>query len=147
MTRVFYESVDSPRAPALPKPTFFRKAVRCAFASVKSLHSSFAITVILTSDERMRMLNTAYRGLRKTTDVLSFLIDPPTRTRQGEGEIYISISRARAQQVRYAVSLEEEFARLTIHGVLHILGYDHADSHERKRMRAFEHAALHCLDI
>jgi len=87
------------------------------------------VQLILVGDAYMQNLNATYRGKNHTTDVLSFSLelqdsDLPDLDAVG-GEIYISLERTRVQAAEQAVPLVEEMARLLIHGLLHLAGYDH----------------------
>lgn len=82
-----------------------------------------SIIINLIDDKLMRKLNRKYRGINKTTDVLSFEI--------GEGgvlgEVYISHPKAKRQAKEYDCSVGEELSRLAGHGILHLLGYKHKE--------------------
>lgn len=94
------------------------------------------ITLRLTGDQEMRQLNQTFRGIAHTTDVLAFnqdTIDPETN-RLYLGDIIISVDRARQQAQEHGHSLEQEAAFLTIHGTLHLLGYDHARPEDHREM-------------
>lgn len=98
-----------------------------------------AVTIIFVDDAYIRRLNREYRHLDRATDVLSFAMDDDTTPDQDLlGEIYISMDRAQDQAVRYHVSVDEELQRLVVHGCLHLLGYDHHRTVERKVMRQKE---------
>ncbi|HIG48939.1 MAG TPA: rRNA maturation RNase YbeY [candidate division Zixibacteria bacterium] len=98
-----------------------------------------AVTMIFIDDAYIRRLNREYRHLDRATDVLSFKMDDGTTPDQDLlGEIYISMDRARDQAVRYHVSVDEELQRLVVHGCLHLLGYDHHRTAERRVMRQKE---------
>ena len=88
--------------------------------------------LILTDDAFIRRLNAAYRGKDMATDVLSFDLgaDSPLDAASVHGEIYISLERTRTQATEQGVTILEELARLLIHGLLHLAGYDH-DTPER----------------
>ena len=95
--------------------------------------------MIFIDDAYIRRLNREYRHLDRATDVLSFKMDDDTTPDQDLlGEIYISMDRARDQAVRYHVSVDEELQRLIVHGCLHLLGYDHRRTAERRVMRQKE---------
>ncbi len=103
------------------------------------------IAVVLTDDARSRTLNREWRGIDHATDVISFAYDehePDAATRPVRGDLLISLDRVRVQAKRYRVSEGAEFARLVIHGALHLCGHDHMKAGERKWMRAREEAAL-----
>ena len=89
------------------------------------------LSLLLTDDEGVRILNHAYRGQDKPTDVLSFPLweqQPPTlpgNTALPLGDIVISLTRATAQAQELKHSALREAVFLFVHGLLHLLGYDH----------------------
>lgn len=94
------------------------------------------LTLQLTDDGTVRRLNQGYRGINETTDVLAFnqdFINPETNQTY-LGDIIISLERACLQAVDNNHTLNDETALLTIHGTLHLLGYDHSDEEEKERM-------------
>jgi probable rRNA maturation factor len=101
------------------------------------------IGIALVDDPTMRDANVTFRGLDRTTDVLSF--DLRAALAPGEprtGEVVISTDRVVVQARRYRLHPSRELARLTIHGVLHLQGFDHRRAAERRRMRALEREIL-----
>ena len=115
------------------------------------------ITVMITGDKRIRELNRNFKGEDDITDVLSFNVDEPSddsgdeewpefASESGESEVSVEVESDRLgdiaislpQVVRQAAenckSTDRELAMLTIHGVLHLLGYDHAEPDEEKVM-------------
>lgn len=120
------------------------------------------VSVVLVDDEYIRELNRDYRGLDQTTDVLSFaLLEPgaeappiiPEETSDPEalpellGDIYISVPRAVEQAENYEHTLERELCFLGIHGLLHLLGYDHHETEETALMREMEEKILQEFDL
>ena len=95
-----------------------------------------SLTLVLTGDEEIRALNRAYRGIDSATDVLSFPANEPDPETGALylGDVILSLPRAAAQAARGGHSLEEELRLLVVHGVLHLLGYDHADPEEKAAM-------------
>jgi probable rRNA maturation factor len=94
------------------------------------------LTIVLTDDARLHELNRDYLGIDAPTDVLSFPAsetDPETGTRY-LGDILISVARAQAQAEAAGHPLESELQLLAVHGVLHLLGHDHAQAGEKDRM-------------
>lgn len=87
------------------------------------------VTVALVSDRRMRALNRQFRGRDYATDVLSFPADAPTTLRAGDrnflGDIVIAIGLAKRQARDAGHSIQTELRVLALHGLLHLLGYDH----------------------
>jgi probable rRNA maturation factor len=105
------------------------------------------LSVRLTGDEALRVLNRDFLGHDHTTDVLSF----PSAERNPEtgavyfGDIAISYPRARAQAAAGAHPVWAELQLLVVHGVLHLLGHDHADPAEHARMWAAQAEILRKL--
>ena len=113
-------------------------------------------TIALSSDERVRTLNLAYRGQDKPTNVLSFPQVQPdlleTMSNSDDGEILLGdIVLARETCVREAaekgVSVADHATHLIVHGTLHLVGYDHVDDHGAEAMEALEVKALASLGI
>lgn len=110
------------------------------------------MTVTLTDNEEIRRLNSTYRNIDKKTDVLSFPLWE--RTTEAEpfvnpetgcgmlGDIVISLPQMEEQAAEYGHSAKREAAYLCVHGVLHLLGYDHMNEQEKAVMRAKEEALL-----
>ena len=101
------------------------------------------LSILLVDDEEIRRLNREHRGKDKATDVLSFALAPAAGgSRDGPerllGDVVISVESARRQAADYDAPLQNELYRLLIHGVLHVLGYDHEKPDERKAMIAQE---------
>ena len=97
--------------------------------TLEQLHIENATyTVILTDDEEVWYLNKTYRNIDRTTDVLSFALNDggsfpgPVNVL---GDIYISIPKMKSQAVEYDHSEKRELSFLAVHGLLHLLGYDH----------------------
>ncbi len=108
---------------------------------------SAELSVLITDDETVRELNREYAGDDTPTDVLAFSL------REGEefaspdgvlrlGEVIISYPTARRQAADAGIPVEREIEHLLVHGVLHLLGYDHAEPQEEDRMRARERDLL-----
>ncbi len=99
------------------------------------------VNVAFVDDETMRAYNRDYRGIDKTTDVLSFhYFDDFSECGENEvaGEILLSESRIREQAPEYGNTAEEETYKLLVHSLTHLLGYDHETDEEYERMRAVE---------
>jgi len=113
------------------------RAVRAVFEHQATLESPDAeLSIVLTDDARLQELNRDYLGIDAPTDVLSFPAsetDPQTGARY-LGDILISIPRAQAQAEAGGHPLEAEVQLLVVHGVLHLLGHDHAQARQRARM-------------
>ena len=120
-----------------------------------------SISLAIADDETVHRLNREYRGLDETTDVLAFPlwesrededtgegdIFPPTEEEAPVGEIVISYPQAARQARDGKRVIKAEMALLIVHGVLHLLGYDHADAQEESRMWAKQDQVLAKIPI
>jgi len=100
------------------------------------------ISISIVDNEEIHQINKQFRGIDRPTDVLSF----PQLTFE-EGEIIISLERAREQAEEYGHSLKREIAFLTAHSMLHLLGYDHMEPEEEKEMFAKQKEILELAGI
>ena len=101
--------------------------------------------VTLTNDKGIHGINCEQRGVDRPTDVLSFPIDEMNydTNRRYLGDMVLSLERAEAQGEEYGGGFAHEVQYLTVHSVLHLLGYDHLDEGEEKaKMRAREKAIM-----
>jgi probable rRNA maturation factor len=139
-------------------PTGVRMLIRrCCHAVLagEDFSGSAEISVTFVDDEKIRALNRQYRNIDKSTDVLSFplgidgVYDVNNDTgAQMLGDIVISMQHAVEQAKLYGHSLQREVGFLTVHSMLHLLGYDHeAGGLEMVRMREKEEAALTQLGL
>jgi len=99
------------------------------------------VTVVLVSDGELLRMNREFLRHDYFTDVITF----PIENDPMEGEIYISIDRAREQAAQYGVGVYHEVCRLAIHGTLHLAGHDDATFEERAAMSALEDRYLATL--
>lgn len=102
------------------------------------------VTIVLTDEVEIQNLNRRFAGRDEPTDVLSFA-DHSRDIETGDiyyGDVVIAVPVAKVQAESTGHSLEAELALLTIHGVLHLLSYDHAQSKERQRMWATQSAIM-----
>lgn len=105
-------------------------------------YSKGEISFALVEDERIQGLNKKYRQKDKPTDVLSFNMDDKIW-----GDIIISTDRAISQAEDYGHSIKRELGFLVVHGILHLLGYDHQSNGERIEMRQKEERVLNELNL
>lgn len=96
------------------------------------------LSIIFIDDDTMHKYNLDYRGIDRTTDVLSFALEDnqtfKTEIRQ-LGDIFISIPKMRMQAQEYKHSEKRELSFLVVHGLLHLLGYDHTRSEEEEKIQ------------
>jgi probable rRNA maturation factor len=106
------------------------------------------LSVMLADDATVRELNHRYRDTDAATDVLSFSqaegddFAQPEGTAPHLGDVIISVDTARRQATEFGVPLQDEVAHLLVHGVLHLLGYDHEAPDDERVMRLREDAIL-----
>ena len=130
------------------RSTTLRALLRAALERLGFPRAS--VSLVLTDDARIRILNRDFLETDRPTDVLSFPLAEPGDLEDPArdlflGEIYISVETARAQARAARRPLSREVAHLAIHGLLHLLGHDHATASERRRMRAVESRLLRTL--
>lgn len=122
-----------------------------AVAHLHGLDDMTEVDITIVDDEEIHILNREYRNVDRPTDVLSFALD------EGEedepelidgpeehllGDIIISAETAQRQGEEFGHGLEREIVYLAVHGLLHLLGYDHMTDEDKKIMRAKEEEAL-----
>jgi len=106
------------------------------------------ISISFVNQDEIRILNRDYRNIDKETDVLSFpFTDPKDWQNKSDmplalGDIIICMPVAQAQAETYGHSLGRELGFLTIHGLLHLAGYDHMEPEEEERMRQAQREIL-----
>ena len=151
--------------PHVNTPALTAQIKRCIAAALdaEGVEVPCEVNVLLTNNEGIREINRDYRNVDRPTDVLSFpmfelipgafpedteaLRDPGSEL-VPLGDMAISVERVRAQAEEFGHGMDRELSYLTVHSVLHLLGYDHVDEGEMKRqMRAREDAIMEGLGI
>lgn len=132
-------------------PIDTRWVARTALAIRDHLCPLGEIGVLLVGDRRMQALNRRFRGVNRTTDVLAFAFrEGPGEKLHPEqlGDVVLCLPQARRQAQEAGHSLRRETAWLLVHGILHLLGYDHKRSRrDAERMRRKEREILKKLKI
>lgn len=99
-------------------------------------YSDHEISIVFTDNAEIKELNTTYRGISKPTNVLSFpmlennaddIISPDTGLL---GDVVISVETALQEATEAAITLEQRLSQLLVHGILHLIGYDHEQGEE-----------------
>jgi probable rRNA maturation factor len=106
------------------------------------------LSIALVDDAGIRALNAAWRGRDRATDVLAFSLEEgPHAERRGAllGDVVIGVETAARQARARRRDLDDEVARLLVHGALHLIGHDHVRAGEARRMRAEERRILRAL--
>ena len=112
------------------------------------------VSVTLTNNTYIHQLNKQYRGIDRPTDVLSFALNESEEPEIEDGpdvnvlgDLIISVERAQEQAADYGHSVRREVAFLTVHGMLHLLGYDHMEEADRLEMEAEQRFVMEKLGI
>jgi len=121
------------------------KRAAAAAAKAAGFRGAYSLTVLLSSDRRLKVLNRDFRGLDQTTNVLSFPAAPNKEKYHGDVALALGVTRkeAKAESKRIA----DHATHLVVHGVLHLAGYDHSHDRDAKVMEALEVQILHRLGI
>lgn len=136
---------------------------KCALASLQYMEfdTNVEISVMLTDNEGIRALNSMHRNIDRATDVLSFpmfeydqdgniIEDYAEFNEMGElclGDIVISLERAAEQAEEYGHTFEREVGFLTVHSMLHLLGYDHMTPEDEEEMFGYQREILDELNL
>ncbi len=126
-----------------------------AVLKIEDFINNAEINVTLVDDNEIKTLNSQFRNIDRSTDVLSFPLGEngeydinPENDCAMLGDVVISVEHAVKQAEEFGHSIEREIAYLTVHSVLHLLGYDHIDEAEEKKiMRKKEEQALKLLGL
>ena len=121
-------------------------------------NSKLYITVTLTTKENIKEINKEYRNIDRATDVLSFPmfekdeLEAKIKNRDFEhvdvlGDLVISIEKVKEQAEEYGHSFERELSYMLVHGFYHLMGYDHIEEEDKKKMRPKEEKILNDLKI
>tara|TARA_Y100000590_G_C15415690_1_gene899346 strand:- start:151 stop:594 length:444 start_codon:yes stop_codon:yes gene_type:complete len=113
--------------------------------TLKSENFNFAkISIILSNKEYIRKLKKEYFNVDVYTDVIAFNLEDDDENL--DGELYISIDNVLENSKIYNVSLDDEFKRVLIHGVLHLVGYNDSNDKEKKNMTMLENKYIKLID-
>ena len=109
------------------------------------------LNIVIVDNKKIQEINKLYRNKDAVTDVISFAFEEVPDVKYDDvrflGEIYISYERCKEQAAEYGHSVKREFCYLAVHGLLHLLGYDHIKEEDKKEMRPKEEKILNQLNI
>ena len=137
-------------------PPEIEENVRAAAEKVGELYGveNGEVSVTLTDNAYIHTLNREYRGIDRPTDVLSFALNESDEPEVADGpnvnvlgDLIISVERAKEQAADYGHSVKREIAFLTVHGMLHLLGYDHMEEEDRIEMENEQRYVMEQLGI
>ncbi len=121
------------------------------FACKKMNVKNPLLNIVIVDNKKIQEINKTYRNKDAVTDVISFAFEEVSDVEYTDvrflGEIYISYERCKEQAEEYGHSVKREFCYLAVHGLLHLLGYDHIEEEDKKVMRALEEEILNEYDI
>ena|SRR5665647_1478646 len=127
--------------------TYADKAIHTALENV-IFEAGYQVSVSFVDNKEIKALNLQYRGINEITDVLSFpMEDEDERGVALLGDIVLCVDRAAEQALEFGHTLEREISYLTVHSVLHLLGYDHENDDEQGEMRKTEKEIMMKLQI
>ena len=135
-----------------------KKVLEKCFEEEGLMDSKLIITVTFTNPEEIRKINKKYRKIDKATDVLSFPMFEKEELEQKIaskdflyedmlGDLIISIEKVKEQAIEYGHSFERELSYMLVHGFYHLMGYDHIEEEDKKKMRPKEEKILNELKI
>ena len=113
--------------------------------AIDKLRIDGIFSIIFIDDIKMHEMNKMYRGIDRTTDVLSFALNDEKSFKADIdvlGDIYVSIPKMKEQAIEYGHSEKRELSFLVIHGLLHLLGYDHMEESDEKVMFSLQEEIL-----
>lgn len=153
---VYYENEQNAIPVTYKLKMLIRRAITDTLA-FEQYNNDVEVSVTLTDNENIQDLNLRFRGIDAPTDVLSFPLfdfegetdEPPVDEIQNMlGDIVLNLERTRAQAEEYGHSFEREAAFLTVHSMLHLLGYDHETGEDDEAdMRARQRAIMERMGL
>lgn len=124
--------------------------VVCKVSELLNVNNSF-VSIVLTDNKHIHEINKTYRNIDRETDVISFAFMDNDENIKSDitdlGEIYISLEKAHSQAEDYNHSFEREICFLLVHGLLHLLGYDHMNEKDEKEMFGLQDEILNSLGV
>ena len=109
------------------------KIVKITAMVVKKIKGEVEINVV--NDIAMKKINKQYRNINKTTDVLAFAWNEDKQIKSNIlGQVYLSYPQIKKQAKEFNISVKEEFTRILVHGLLHVVGYDHTTKKQANKM-------------
>ena len=127
-------------APDIPEKSFFEN---CAIRALSSFRNHAELTIRLVDKEESRELNRRWRGINKPTNVLSFPAEGVEHAVPDLlGDVVICIALAHAEADARGIARKAHWAHLIVHGILHLLGFDHEKESQAREMEDKERAIL-----
>ena len=154
MYEIIYEDVE----PNEEYEKTIEQVLKECYKEEKLENSKLIITITLTTPSKIRKINNEYRQIDRATDVLSFpMFEKSELDKKIEnndflyedilGDIIISVEKVKEQAKEYGHSFERELSYMVVHGFYHLMGYDHIEEADKKKMRPKEEKVLTELKI
>lgn len=135
-----------------------KQVIEACFEEEKLISTNLYISITLTNLEQIQEINKNYRKIDKATDVLSFpmfekeelehiIQNQPNEVEDVLGDIIICLPKVEEQAKEYGHSVQRELAYMLVHGFYHLMGYDHIEEEDKKKMRPKEEHILNQLQI
>lgn len=126
--------------------------ITASFFVHEKINDSAEVSLLFVDDENIRQLNKTYRNKDSKTDCLSFpawegQVETDLEIEVLLGDIVISLETAQEQAEEFGHSLSREICYLYVHGLLHLLGYDHLEEEDKKKMREAEEKILEDVGV
>jgi probable rRNA maturation factor len=144
MEVVFYQSIQHPGVSRL----WVKRVIQSTLTRIKRIDTS--LSVHLVGEHRIRTLNRTYRGIDTPTDVLSFGTEsrvPIKGSVCDMGDLFLCPGYIKRQARRFGVSFRQEMARMLVHGILHLHGYDHVKKKEATEMFSLQESILTDMQV
>jgi probable rRNA maturation factor len=154
MYEIIYQEIEEKKE----YEAIIKKVIEQCFKEEKIENSKLYITITLTNPNTIKGINKEYRNIDRATDVLSFPmfekseLEEKIKKQDFEhedvlGDIIISIEKVEEQAKEYGHSFERELSYMVVHGFYHLMGYDHIEEEDKKKMRPKEEKILNDLEI
>lgn len=130
------------------------QVIKKCFEEEDLLNKKLYVNIVLTTPQNIKKLNKEHRGIDKETDVLSFPMFEATEIKNIDsemedvlGDVVISLEQIKKQAKEYGHTIERELAYMIVHSFYHLMGYDHMEDEDKKKMRQKEEKILEKLNI
>ncbi len=131
------------------KYNYLNKVIKRTLKEEKAFNAT--LSIIFVDEAEIKRINKEYRGIDKVTDVISFAFEDNATLVYNNirvlGDIYICIPRMFSQASEYGHSVKRELSFLTVHGLLHLLGYDHLTKEDEEKMFKLQELILNAEGI
>lgn len=133
---------------SIKKTSIGNKYIKSVIAIISDNFSKYkdsGFSINLVGEKKIKTLNSLYRDKDKITDVLAFALKDektPADDLYDLGDVFICVSQIKRQAREFDISFKEEFTRILIHGVLHLLGFDHIKEKDAKKMFSLQEKIL-----